>query len=464
MEADCQDTKPSSFLDPDQPDAMQRLFTSLSNHISLQTDRIQEQLQLNDMKLTITQENFKTEVQNELDNFRALLVSHYPSIVSQPSDLSPQPATVVSSNPTVSSGLPSPVPMSQSVVSNVPGDIQSQMMLMLTESFSKLSTVLTDQKPDSKVEWHKFSGESKKFCAWYLGIMAHISLPPWTELYDSIRNDVVTTTSNHLLNGKLYSKVLLALDGTAYQNFVTRKHLRANGIRLLHELVQTYKPKNVPEVIATKTVEFWGNTKRLPLESIDSYYDRFQELLKDLIDADEPISTRAEIRQFIFTLGSEFETIQNNFRINNLPDEWKTQDWPALLTLYRDYYNSVKLQGVLCKNISNIKDQSFDREAHQKKVREWFMSPQKFGKEIEAIFTIYRRLILLLHVLSRMSVINFWRSRNLALLLSLVLVYLVLYVILLRILLQIRLKICLLIHLTVRLMILMMMFWPTSRI
>jgi hypothetical protein len=80
-------------------------------------------------------------------------------------------------------------------------------------------------------------------------------------------------------------------------------------------------------------------THRSPLRS----NDRFQELLEDLADADEPNSPKAAIRQFIFTSANELETIQNNFRINNLPAEWNTQDWPTLLTLCRDYNNSVKL-------------------------------------------------------------------------------------------------------------------------
>ena len=156
----------------------------------------------------------------------------------------------------------------------------------------------------------------------------------------------------------------------------------------MQELVQTYKPRNVPEIIAAQTVEFWGSTKRLPSEFIDSYYNPFQELLDDLSDADEPIAPKAAIRQFIFTLGPEFETIQNNFRINNLPEEWKTLHWPQLLTLCWDYYNLVKPQGSTHKsslNIKDIKDQNFDCEVHQKKVREWFMSPVKFCKEIDAM-------------------------------------------------------------------------------
>jgi len=61
--------------------------------------------------------------------------------------------------------------------------------------------------------------------------------------------------NNSTLNGNLYSKLLLALKGQALQSIVSRKHLRANGLKLLQELVQAYKPRNVPEVIAFKTSE-----------------------------------------------------------------------------------------------------------------------------------------------------------------------------------------------------------------
>jgi hypothetical protein len=69
--------------------------------------------------------------------------------------------------------------------------------------------------------------------------------------------------------------------------------------------------------------------------------------LDELNKADEPISTKSAIRHFIFTLGPEFETILNNFRIGNLPNEWKTQDWPSLLVLCRDYFHSIKPQSIL---------------------------------------------------------------------------------------------------------------------
>jgi hypothetical protein len=77
-----------------------------------------------------------------------------------------------------------------------------------------------------------------------------------------------------------------------------------------------YKPKNVPEVIAAKTGEFWSSTKRLSHETVDAYYNRFQELLED-----EVISDKSAIRHFIFTLDPNFESIQNSYHLGNLPAE-----------------------------------------------------------------------------------------------------------------------------------------------
>jgi hypothetical protein len=130
------------------------------------------------------------------------------------------------------------------------------MMLLLADSFSKLSTALGEKGLDSKTEWPKFAGDSKKFCAWYLSIMAQLSIHPWQELYDHHTNDVIASTTNTSLNGKLYAKLLVCLEGQALQDIVSRPLLCANGILLLQELVQSYRPKNVPEIIAAKLENF----------------------------------------------------------------------------------------------------------------------------------------------------------------------------------------------------------------
>lgn len=207
-------------------------------------------------------------------------------VVCQPSTtvVPPHPTTSIppvipsSSTPVVSSSSPmsngnlSATPQVSGLNSN---DVQAQLMLALTESFSKMTTIMTERSSDTKSDWPKFSGDTKKFKSWYLSIVAQLSLPPCSEFYDASTNSVVTVTAHQALNAKLYAKLLVALEGQALQDIVSRSHLHANGLLLLQELVQTYKPKNVPEVLAAKAGEFWSKIKRAPNESVDLYYNRF---------------------------------------------------------------------------------------------------------------------------------------------------------------------------------------------
>jgi len=324
-------------------------------------------------------DTFKQKVRSELDGLQSMIHEQKKLLTSFTSssinNKTPDPISVL---PESVQSLVRILPVNSNHVSPTSTD---QVLLMLTDSFSKMASALTDKNVESKAEWLKFSGDHKKFRSWYLALVTQLSIAPWTELYDSFKNDVVSMTTNTTLNGKLYSKLILALEGLALQHVVSQKHLRANGLLVLQDLVHAYKPKNIPEVIAAKTTEFWGSMKRSPTESLDAYYNRFQELLDDLVEADEPISTKSAIRHFLFTLEPEFESIQNNDRIANLPDAWKTQDWTTILVLCRDYYNSVKPNFSECKNLSS--ENNFYREAHQKKVREWFLNPVKFNKVIE---------------------------------------------------------------------------------
>jgi hypothetical protein len=118
---------------------------------------------------------------------------------------------------------------------------------------------------------------------------------------------------------------------------------------------------------------------------VDTYYNRFHDLLDDLIEGEEPISDQSATHHFIFTLGLEFETIQNNFRIGILPEEWKAHDWAKLLVLCRDYPNSLNPHGLSKRSVSldgNFSSQA-DCMAHHKKIKLWFLNPTKYGKELE---------------------------------------------------------------------------------
>jgi len=74
------------------------------------------------------------------------------------------------------------------------------------------------------------------------------------------------------------------------KNMLSRKHLHANGLLLLQELYHMYKLKNVPEVIAAKTAEFWSKIKRSNYETVDDYYNRFHKLLDDVNDFRETVT------------------------------------------------------------------------------------------------------------------------------------------------------------------------------
>jgi hypothetical protein len=86
-----------------------------------------------------------------------------------------------------------------------PADPNHHVMLMLADSFSKLSTLMVQDSNDTKYDWPKFSGDTTVFKAWYLAIIAQLSLPQWQDLYDISKKDVVKNTTNVALNSKLYS-------------------------------------------------------------------------------------------------------------------------------------------------------------------------------------------------------------------------------------------------------------------
>ncbi len=108
--------------------------------------------------------------------------------------------------------------------------------------------------------------------------------------------------------------------------------------------------------------------------------NRFHELLDELQDTNDPISTKNAMRHFSFTLGPEYATIKNNFCIRNVPSQWTTQEWPKLLALCWDCFNSVKHQGVSYHD--SLVDSGFDCAIHHKKVQKWFLKPFKFCQEI----------------------------------------------------------------------------------
>lgn len=216
----------------------------MTNYQDLQDKLFQTDLKFTQELQRVTNENMilKQELQSAMQH-----TSGIPQSGGASSATLSVPAQTTSTLPSPVSSSSVSVPISTQVVSSsshLSNDLQLQMMALLSETFSKLTTVLTDTKAsDSKTEWPKFNREVKKFRAWYLAILAQLSLAPWSELYNADTHALVATTTNTTLNGKLYAKIITCLEGQVLQNMVSWKHLRANGLLLLKDLVQTYRPK-----------------------------------------------------------------------------------------------------------------------------------------------------------------------------------------------------------------------------
>jgi len=143
---------------------MNALFLAITDQIKTATQQISTDFK----KATEENADFKKEIREELDDMRKVLADqqHLLNISSSSAQVNlPSPTPVVSvSTPTVPStpvGPVSSVPQTSSVCGSGQ-DLQAQMMLMLTDSFTKLSSALLD-KPDIKSDWPKFAGDSKKF-------------------------------------------------------------------------------------------------------------------------------------------------------------------------------------------------------------------------------------------------------------------------------------------------------------
>jgi len=379
MESDCAEAP--NYLIQEKSGTSNDEILQILSAISSKMITGQQALQAELQRVCEDNEKFKQEVRAELRPV-SHSVPQIPPNVSSSLGSSPviQPSAPISSS--MLGGTPS---------FSVSNDFQTQMLSLLNDTFSKLTTVITDssvKSSDAKSDWIKFAGDPKKFRSWYLAVMAQLSIAPWQELYDSSMNSVVKNTTNTALNGKLYAKVIAALEGSALQHMLARKHLRANGILLLQELQQMYKPKCVPEVLAVKTAEFWSQMKRLPSESIDDYYNRFHELLEEINEDVETIPVKTAIRQFLFTLGVEFEPVQMSYHLGTLAPDWHTEDWPSLLVLCRDFYNLVNPKGPTAKRDQDRDHDPFaelhiDRSSHHKKIRSWFMDPAKHKSDID---------------------------------------------------------------------------------
>ena len=183
MESNCEDFDTGSIQASGLAD-ITKIFEQLSLQITSQNTQLREhflsttqKVSTDFQKLTQDHEDFKNTVKLELESLRKSFVDKTGTPSTVAGTVPPPPSTSSSSfirsfatNLSQYSKPAHAVPTSTSLPS-LGTDSQSQMMLFLADSFSKLSTALGEKGLESKSEWPQFSGDSKKFCAWYLSII-----------------------------------------------------------------------------------------------------------------------------------------------------------------------------------------------------------------------------------------------------------------------------------------------------
>jgi hypothetical protein len=158
------DSVPVTTPSTGQEDIMQMLgLISTKKMTTIQ--ELQTQMQQNELK-------FSSELQRinqENERFRQDLLSSVQQNPSSGGVSSINNAPLSSMNSSNTTPL-LPVPLSPYPAVGSSGnssDFQNQLMTMLTETFSKLTTVMSDSKStESKSDWPKFSGDTKKFRHW----------------------------------------------------------------------------------------------------------------------------------------------------------------------------------------------------------------------------------------------------------------------------------------------------------
>jgi len=235
MEPECEEEHVSSASKPSATpnDEILKILTAISSQMVVGQQDLQNQLISSStflknelQKVREETKKFKLEMQAELNATSSPVNAHVSSVL--PNVLSSPSLTTLM----LSTGGNS--------TSSSSADFQSPMLAVLNDTFTKLSSVISDtstilqdtksaisdsKSSESKTEWSKFSGDPKKFHAWYLALMAQLSIAPWQSLYDKSTKSVITSTLNNALNGRLYAKVIGSLEGSALQHMLARKHL-----------------------------------------------------------------------------------------------------------------------------------------------------------------------------------------------------------------------------------------------
>ena len=216
---------------------------------------------------------------------------------------------------------------------------QQTMQNMLTTMVNALNHTKDSY---TSTKFPKLSGKSKnEFRLWYDQVLSILASPGWSKLFDiTNQSPVPEDNADPALSAKLYMSLKLCLNGDAQKIMLKKKGLNGKGLIFLQTLKNAYDTSLSPVEVEEKHKEFL-NLYRLKDESIDVYAARLMDLRMDLEDNGLIISDPNLKHRFIMGLGPIFTTIQQNLTTNNLPPQWQTNDYEALIRIASSWLQSI---------------------------------------------------------------------------------------------------------------------------
>lgn len=190
---------------------------------------------------------------------------------------------------------------------------------------------ITPLERAEKIKFPTYSGDTSTYEDWRNACLSIICSCFLRHLYDSNIDDIISTPNPHDdpkifedYNVYLYSKIILALPPG--NTFIKAFNYRGKGITLWHAIHQDFRSRGSHSHIQSKLAFFYSKALvRNTSESVDDYWNRFQHLVRQLINNPEPhtFSQGYLRKRFLTTLGNGFEYL--------VEDEQNKRLDPALL-------------------------------------------------------------------------------------------------------------------------------------
>jgi hypothetical protein len=210
-----------------------------------------------------------------------------------------------------------PVPTMQST----PVQVVAQPPILPTPETASSSTTMEQFPPLAilKHKWPIYNGKVEDFGKWKVSFMAVICVSELSRLYDPVKKDLVDSCPEDY-DLQLYSRIISCLPEN--DMFKEAHEYMGNGIGLWRALLSDREPIDSAMTGTTLLAEFHSTIYRIPTESIEEYWIRFNKLVQRINKVHfSPLDKKTIRIRFLTTLGDGFGFILEKLQREDL-DPW----------------------------------------------------------------------------------------------------------------------------------------------